>query len=84
MSGGMSAIFQWPPGGGELLLIGLVILLVFGRRIPDVMRALGRGVTQFKKGLRDVEDEVMKDGSHEEEDAKLPPADGGQDKRSDG
>ena len=45
----------------EMLVILLVILLVFGRRVPEVMRSLGRGVTQFKKGLRDVEDEVQRE-----------------------
>ncbi len=38
----------------EWLVIGGVILIVFfGRRIPEVMRSLGKGVTQFKKGLRE-------------------------------
>ena len=41
-------------GQWELLVIAGVILLVFfGHRIPRLMRSLGRGVTQFKKGLRD-------------------------------
>ena len=44
-------------GPWEIGIVGGVVLLVFfGRRIPDVMRSLGRGVTQFKKGLRDVDD----------------------------
>lgn len=43
-------------GHWELVIIGGVILLVFfGRRIPEVMRSLGQGVTQFKKGLREDE-----------------------------
>ena len=38
----------------EIVVIGGVILLLFfGRRIPDVMRSLGKGVTQFKKGLKE-------------------------------
>ena len=41
-------------GHWEWLIIGGVILLVFfGRRIPEMMRSLGQGVTQFKKGLRE-------------------------------
>jgi sec-independent protein translocase protein TatA len=46
-------------GHWELLVILVVILLVFGARVPEVMRSLGKGVTQFKRGLRDVEDEMM-------------------------
>ncbi len=41
-------------GHWELVVIGGVILLLFfGRRIPEVMRSLGKGVTQFKKGLKE-------------------------------
>ena len=46
-------------GHWELLIILVVVLLVFGARVPDVMRSLGKGVTQFKRGLQDVEDEIM-------------------------
>ncbi len=43
----------------EWLVVGGVILLVFfGRRIPEVMRSLGQGVTQFKKGLREDDDDT--------------------------
>ena len=49
-------------GGGigwqEILLIMAVLLIFFGRRVPEVMRSLGRGVSQFKKGLSEVENEV--------------------------
>lgn len=49
----------WMPGQWEVLLVGgLIVLIFFGRRIPDVMRSLGRGVTQFRKGLRDVDKEA--------------------------
>lgn len=45
-------------GWQEILLIMAVLLIFFGRRIPEVMRSLGRGVSQFKKGLSEVENEV--------------------------
>ncbi len=46
-------------GHWEWLIIGGVILLVFfGRRIPEMMRSLGQGVTQFKKGLREDENDT--------------------------
>ncbi len=49
-------------GGPEILLIALVILLVFGgKKIPELMRGLGKGVSSFKKGLKEVEDDISKD-----------------------
>lgn len=42
----------------ELLLVMLVVLLLFGHRLPSVMRSMGRGVTEFKKGIKGVEDDL--------------------------
>ncbi len=39
-------------------VIGIVALLVFGKRLPDVGRSLGRGLVEFKKGLQGVHDEI--------------------------
>ena len=46
------------PGGSEWIIILIVALLLFGPRLPSVMRSIGKGVVEFKKGLKDVEDEV--------------------------
>ncbi|MCG3130496.1 MAG: Sec-independent protein translocase protein TatA [Phycisphaerae bacterium] len=46
------------PGGGEWLLIALIGLLIFGRRLPETARSLGRGIAAFKEGLRDARDET--------------------------
>lgn len=43
-------------GTTEMILIGVVVLLLFGTRLPSVMRSLGRGVVEFKKGLSDAPD----------------------------
>lgn len=51
----------WTPGYGEIIIIGLVVLIVFGNRIPEVMRSLGKGLTQFKKGLHETEEEIKKE-----------------------
>ncbi|MGB2780657.1 MAG: twin-arginine translocase TatA/TatE family subunit [Phycisphaerae bacterium] len=48
------------PGGGEWIIVLIIALLVFGPRLPAVMRSIGKGVVEFKKGLRDVEDDVDK------------------------
>ncbi|MHC4788222.1 MAG: Sec-independent protein translocase subunit TatA/TatB [Planctomycetota bacterium] len=53
----MLAVFGLP-GGAEWLIILLVALLLFGSRLPSVMRSIGRSVNEFKRGLREVEDEV--------------------------
>lgn len=46
------------PGLTEWIIIGLIGLLFFGKRLPEVGRSLGRGIVEFKKGLKGVEDEV--------------------------
>ncbi len=51
----------WTPGYGEIIIIGLVVLVVFGNRIPEVMRSLGKGLTHFKKGLHETEEEIRKE-----------------------
>lgn len=49
-------------GAPEIILIALVVLLIFGgKKIPELMRGLGKGVTSFKKGLKDVDEEIKKD-----------------------
>ncbi|HNR99446.1 MAG TPA: twin-arginine translocase TatA/TatE family subunit [Planctomycetota bacterium] len=50
----------------ELVVIGIVALLLFGRRLPEVMRNLGRGIVEFKRGVRGIEDQV-------DQAASLPP-----------
>src|SRR5450432_2848078 len=40
------------------LVIGLVALLLFGRRLPEVGRSLGKGIIEFKKGLAGIEDDI--------------------------
>lgn len=41
------------PGVGQLLIVGVIVLLFFGNRLPSVMRSLGQGITEFKKGIKD-------------------------------
>lgn len=49
-------------GWTEVLVIALVVLLIFGgKKIPEMMKGLGRGVRSFKEGLREVDDENKKD-----------------------
>ena len=46
-------------GPWEVVIIALVILLLFGgKKIPELMRGLGKGVKSFKDGIKDVEKEI--------------------------
>lgn len=42
----------------EMVLLFVVALLLFGKRLPEVARSLGKGMMEFKKGLYDIQDEV--------------------------
>lgn len=50
--------FFWPPGPMELLIVAVLVLLLFGNRLPSVMRSMGRGIVEFKKGLKGIEDDI--------------------------
>ncbi|RMH12315.1 MAG: twin-arginine translocase TatA/TatE family subunit [Planctomycetota bacterium] len=57
----MTLAFLQNIGFQEYLVIAVILLLLFGRRLPEVGRSLGKGIVEFKKGLRDVDDEVRRD-----------------------
>ena len=46
------------PGLTEWIIIGALGLLIFGKRLPEVGRSLGKGIVEFKKGLKGIEDDV--------------------------
>lgn len=55
-------------GMPEILLIALVVLLLFGgAKIPELMRGIGKGVSEFKKGMKDVENEIKNTDTKEED-----------------
>ena len=59
-------------GMQELLLIFLLVLLLFGaKRIPDIAHGLGRGIRDFKKALKDTQDEINKESSDNDKPGKL-------------
>lgn len=46
-------------GTGEIIIIVFVVLLLFGgRKIPELMKGLGKGVRSFKQGMNDISDEI--------------------------
>ena len=42
----------------EMIIFGVIALLLFGKRLPEVARSLGKGIVEFKKGVRGIEDEM--------------------------
>lgn len=62
-------------GSTELLLIGGIALLLFGgKKLPEMMRGLGQGVREFKKGVNDIKetDEVSKEETKKKESHENP------------
>ncbi len=45
-------------GYTEIAIVAVIALLLFGKRMPEVARSLGKGITEFKKGVAGIEDEV--------------------------
>ncbi len=58
------------PGPMEMMIIGAIFLLLFGNRLPSVMRSLGKGIVEFKKGVKGIEDDVESAGDSSERIAK--------------
>lgn len=49
-------------GTTEIILIVLAVLLLFGgKKIPELMKGMGKGIRSFKEGMKDVEGEIKKD-----------------------
>ncbi len=58
-------------GTGEILLVVLVVLLLFGgKKIPELMKGLGKGVKSFKQGMNEVEEEIKKADPEKENEAQ--------------
>lgn len=64
------------PGGPEWIVILIIALLIFGRKLPDIARSVGKSVVSFKKGIRDVEDDVDEQTRFEEDRKRRLPAHG--------
>lgn len=60
----MPYIMAWMPQGYEWLIILVVALLIFGKRLPEIARSVGKSLTEFKKGIseaKDTHDELVND-----------------------
>lgn len=55
-------------GTGEIIIIAIIVLLLFGgKKIPELMKGLGKGIRSFKEGVNDVKDEINKPIDSEKE-----------------
>ena len=55
----MNTIFAWAPGGGQIILILIIVLIMFGaKKIPELAKGLGSGIKEFKKATKEVTDEI--------------------------
>ena len=59
------------PSGSEFLIILLIVLLLFGgKKIPELMHGLGKGVKSFKEGINEAKEEINKAAEEEEKQDK--------------
>jgi sec-independent protein translocase protein TatA len=69
-------ILAWVPGPWEMAILAVIALLLFGKRLPEVGKSLGRGITEFKKGLNEVQDEITKPAEDDKNKDAKPPTQG--------
>jgi sec-independent protein translocase protein TatA len=50
-------------GPTELVVVGVVMLLLFGNRVPEMMRGMGRGIREFKAGVQGIESDLEKEAN---------------------
>ena len=57
-----SLLFLGSLGMTEIIIIALIVLLLFGgKKIPELMKGIGKGVKSFKEGVKGIEEEINKD-----------------------
>ena len=70
-------------GPQELLVLAILGLLVFGKRLPEVGKSLGKSIVEFKKGLHGIEDDVNTPPVPRQQDILPPPRPTGTENRTD-
>ncbi|HOD55773.1 MAG TPA: twin-arginine translocase TatA/TatE family subunit [Bacteroidales bacterium] len=58
-------------GATEIIIIALIVLLLFGgRKIPELMKGIGKGVRSFRDGVKGIEDDLKEDEKESDQDIK--------------
>ena len=60
------------PGHYEVLILGVLGLLLFGNRLPEIGRSLGRGIVEFRKGIKGIESEIDQAGNAPDQSQQAP------------
>jgi len=58
------------PGNTEWIVILIIAVLIFGRRLPDIARSVGKSITEFKKGIHEAKDEIAENVNQADDIAK--------------
>jgi len=63
----MYGILAWMPGGMEIAVIVLFIIIFFGaKRIPELAKGLGKGIREFKDATKEVKDNIEKEANSDD------------------
>jgi sec-independent protein translocase protein TatA len=54
----MYPLFAWIPGPFEMISLAVIVVLLFGRRLPDMGRSLGKAMAEFRKGMKGLDGDM--------------------------